>query len=141
MYVQFEEYANKLYLLQEAGEIEFSSNVMVFSQISSLHLLFYRNVEAFQKHSKEFIALQGSESLYLCKNFCMCIVNYGWQNIFLPITTLLLKSEKGRELTQPCDKKPLHLQNNLKKQRDNTNTPPKTLITQLLRNDLGWSVG
>ena len=35
--------------------------------------------------------------------------------------------------------KPLHPQNNPKKQRDNTKTPPKTLITQLLRTDLGRS--
>ena len=37
--------------------------------------------------------------------------------------------------------KPLHPQNNPKKQRDNIKTPPKTLITQLLRTDLGRSVG
>ena len=37
--------------------------------------------------------------------------------------------------------KPLHPQNNPKEQRDNIKTPTKTLITQLLRTDLGRSVG
>ena len=43
--------------------------------------------------------------------------------------------EKGKDLTQSYDKSPY------KKQRDNIKMPPKTLITQLLRTDLGWSVG
>ena len=49
--------------------------------------------------------------------------------------------KKGRDLTQSCDKKPPTPTEQSKKQRDNIKTPPKTLITQLLRTDLGRSVG
>ena len=35
------------------------------------------------------------------------------------------------------DKKPLQPQKNLKKNRDNTQKPPKTSITQRFRTDLG----
>ena len=48
--------------------------------------------------------------------------------------------EKGRDLTQSCDKNP-YTHEQSKKQHDNIKTPPKTLITQLLRTDLGRSVG
>ena len=54
--------------------------------------------------------------------------------------TLRQFREKGRDLTQSCDKNPYTLRTNPKKQRDNIKTPPKTLITQLLRTDLGRSV-
>ena len=47
--------------------------------------------------------------------------------------------EKGRDLT-PVTKTPTPTEQS-KKQRDNIKTPPKTLITQLLRTDLGRSVG
>ena len=46
-------------------------------------------------------------------------------------TTILVR--KRITLLQPTEKS--------KKQRDNTNTPPKTSITQRLRTDLGLSVG
>ena len=49
-------------------------------------------------------------------------------------------SEKGRDLTQSCDKNPTPTEQS-KNQRGNIKTPPKTLITQLLRTDLGRSVG
>ena len=48
--------------------------------------------------------------------------------------------EKGRDLTQSCDKNPF-THRTIQKQRDNIKTPPQTLITQLLRTDLGRSVG
>ena len=38
--------------------------------------------------------------------------------------------EKREDLTQSYEKKNLHLQNNPKKQRDNTKTSPKITITQ-----------
>ena len=47
--------------------------------------------------------------------------------------------EKGRDLTQSCDKNP-YTHEQFNKQHDNIKTPPKTLITQLLRTDLGRSV-
>ena len=56
---------------------------------------------------------------------------------------LLLKSyirEKGRDLTQSCDKTPTPTEQS-KKQRDNIKNTTKALITQLLRIDLGRSVG
>ena len=51
-----------------------------------------------------------------------------------------ISREKGQGLTQSCDKNP-YTQRTIQKQRDNIKTPPKTLITQLLRTDLGRSVG
>ena len=48
--------------------------------------------------------------------------------------------EKGRDLTQYYDKTPTPTEQS-KKQRDKIKTPPKTLITQLLRTDLRRSVG
>ena len=50
------------------------------------------------------------------------------------------RREKRRDLTQSCDKNP-YTHEQSKKQHDNIKTPPKTLITQLLRTDLGRSVG
>ena len=47
--------------------------------------------------------------------------------------------EKGRDLTQSCEKTHTSTEQS-KKQRDNIKTPPKNLITQLLRTDLGRSV-
>ena len=46
-----------------------------------------------------------------------------------------------RDLTQSCDKKNPTPTEQSKKQRDNIKPPPKTLTTQLLRTDLGRSVG
>ena len=48
--------------------------------------------------------------------------------------------ETGRDLTQSYAKSPYTHRKKSKKQRDNTKTPPKTSITQRLRNDLGRSV-
>ena len=49
--------------------------------------------------------------------------------------------EKKEEIwLSPVTKTPTHTEQS-KKQRDNLKTPPKTLITQLLRTDLGRSVG
>ena len=47
--------------------------------------------------------------------------------------------EKGRDLTQSCDKSPYVYRT--KKQRDTIKTLPKTSITQRMRTDLGRSVG
>ena len=47
--------------------------------------------------------------------------------------------KKGRDLTQSYDKSP-YTDRKIKKQRDNTKTPPKTSITQRLQTDLGRSV-
>ena len=50
-------------------------------------------------------------------------------------------SEKKEEIwLSPVTKTPTPTEQS-KKQRDNIKTPPKTLITQLLRTDLGRSVG
>ena len=58
-----------------------------------------------------------------------------------PLTIDSLLREKGRDLTQSCYKNPFTHRTIQKKQRDNIQTPQKTLITQLLRTDLGRSVG
>ena len=55
------------------------------------------------------------------------------------------KCQKGKEKKEeiwlsPVTKTPTPTEQS-KKQRDNIKTPPKTLITQLLRTDLGRSVG
>ena len=57
-----------------------------------------------------------------------------------PKLCFITQREKGRDLTQSCDKTPTPTEQS-KKQCDNIKTPPKTLITQLLRTDLGRSVG
>ena len=52
-----------------------------------------------------------------------------------------MQSEKKEEIwLSPVTKTPAPTEQS-KKQRDNIKTPPKTLITQLLRTDLGRSVG
>ena len=50
-------------------------------------------------------------------------------------------SEKGRDLTQSCDKSRYTHRKKFKNQRDNLKNATKTLITQRLRTDLGRSVG
>ena len=56
-------------------------------------------------------------------------------------TTPLRPEEKREEIwLSPVTKTPTPTEQS-KKQRDNIKTPPKTLITQLLRTDLGRSVG
>ena len=53
----------------------------------------------------------------------------------------MVKEEKKEEIwLSPVTKTPTPAEQS-KKQRDNIKTPPKTLITQLLRTDLGRSVG
>ena len=52
----------------------------------------------------------------------------------------LNQREKEGDLTQSFDKTPYTNRIN-RKQKDNTQTPPKTSITQRLRTDLGRSVG
>ena len=47
-----------------------------------------------------------------------------------------IQREKEGNLTQSYDKTPY-----IRKPKDNTQTPPKTSITQRLRTDLGRSVG
>ena len=49
--------------------------------------------------------------------------------------------EKKKEIRLSPMTKALSPTEKLKKQRDNTKTPPKTSITQRLRTDLGRSVG
>ena len=51
-----------------------------------------------------------------------------------------LPREQGTDLTQSCDKTPTPTEQS-KKQCGNIKTPPITSITQLLRTDLGRSVG
>ena len=51
-----------------------------------------------------------------------------------------LKEKKEEIWLSPVTKTPTPTEQS-KKQRDNIKTPPKTLITQLLRTDLGRSVG
>ena len=52
-----------------------------------------------------------------------------------------LQEKKEEEIfLSPLTKTPTSTENS-KKKRDNTNTPPKTSITQRLRTDLGRSVG
>ena len=48
--------------------------------------------------------------------------------------------EKGRLLTQSCDKSP-YTNRNVKREHDNTKTSPKRSITQRLRTNLGRSDG
>ena len=50
------------------------------------------------------------------------------------------KREKEGDLTQSYDKTP-YTKTEIRKPKDNTQTPPKTSITQRLRTDLGRSVG
>ena len=54
--------------------------------------------------------------------------------------TIQVEDEKGRDLTHSYDKSP-YTDRKSKKQRNNTKTPPITLITQRLRTDLGRSDG
>ena len=55
--------------------------------------------------------------------------------------TLRQQQEKKEEIwLSPVTKTPTPTEQS-KKQRDNIKTPPKTLITQLLRTDLGRSIG
>ena len=51
-----------------------------------------------------------------------------------------IKEKKEEIWLSPVTKTPAPTEQS-KKQRDNIQTPPKTLITQLLRTDLGRSVG
>ena len=52
----------------------------------------------------------------------------------------LKRKSKGRDLTQSCDKSP-YTHRKIQKATWQHKTPPKTLISQWLRTDLGWSVG
>ena len=61
--------------------------------------------------------------------------------IWPPRGTCNVYQEKKEEIwLSPVTKTPTPTEQS-KKQRDNIKTPPKTLITQLLRTDLGRSVG
>ena len=67
-----------------------------------------------------------------------------WTLCSPPILVILivqfLKEKKEEIWLSPVTKTPTPTEQS-KKQRDNIKTPPKTLITQLLRTDLGRSVG
>ena len=52
----------------------------------------------------------------------------------------MLKTRKGRYLTQSYDKSP-YTDRKIQKQRENIKMPSKTSITQSLRTDLGRPVG
>ena len=54
--------------------------------------------------------------------------------------TFSIQEKKEEIWLSPVTKTPTPTEQS-KKQRDNIKTPPKTLITQLLRTDLGRSVG
>ena len=54
--------------------------------------------------------------------------------------SLMLQEKKEEIWLSPVTKTPTPTEQS-KKQRDNIKTPPKTFITQLLRTDLGRSVG
>ena len=76
----------------------------------------------------------------LMPRYCWC----SWLTFHVWVT-LVRKNwlrEKGKEeiWLSPVTKTPTPTEQS-KKQRDNIKTPPKTLITQLLRTDLGRSVG
>ena len=62
-------------------------------------------------------------------------------SLFGKLTNEVSKEKKEEILLSPVTKTPTKLTEQSKKQRDNMKTPPKTLITQLLRTDLGRSVG
>ena len=61
-----------------------------------------------------------------------------WMGIFLNFVQYM-RREKGRDLTQSCDKNP-YTHSKIQKATWQHKTPPKTLITQLSRTDLGRSV-
>ena len=56
------------------------------------------------------------------------------------VQIVIFREKKEEIWLSPVTKTPTPTEQS-KKQRDNTKTPPKSLITQLLRIDLGWSVG
>ena len=61
---------------------------------------------------------------------------------FCPVFVfVLLLSQKGRDLTQSYDKKPLHQQNNLKRNVTSPNRRQNFDYMSRLRTDLGRSVG
>ena len=64
----------------------------------------------------------------------------GKVNIASPCPEVCTKQEKKKEIwPSPMTKPPI--QQKIRKPKDNTQTPPKTSITQRLRTDLGRSVG
>ena len=65
----------------------------------------------------------------------MRIVNMNSIQFYSFVEFLICIREKGRDLTQSYDKSPSPTEKS-KRQRENTNTLPKTLITQRLRIDL-----
>ena len=70
------------------------------------------------------------------KQYHSCISYFLWILFFY----FILQEKKEEIWLSPVTKTPTPTEKS-KKQRDNIKTPPKTLITQLLRTDLGRSVG
>ena len=68
-------------------------------------------------------------------NFALLHHSRTYNNVYIGI-----KREKGRDLTQSCDKNP-YTNRTIQKATWQHKTRPKTFITQLLRTDLGRSVG
>ena len=60
--------------------------------------------------------------------------------LFILVIAYTIQEKKEEIWLIPVTKTPTPTEQS-KKQRDNIKTPPKTLITQLLRTDLGRSVG